>query len=256
MLIKTSVITIIILFNSSVCFCQVPDDSLKRICMRQYVAEEDTVYLKKRGNGPYHSELVRKNGYRLAFHSANELFANHFKDFKIFLLNYLANELPDHGPNYYLKFYVIDVNTGEILRFRNNQQFLNFINSSVKPIAALDKSYLYLALYLNIFQKYNPITGISIPREYSESVRNGTQKQDEEVMFKSWNVIDRGLSVHSVIPAAQRTQDILASNTDSIIVYAFNYFARPLPNSEITYRCKFMFDGQNNLNTIRIDTLQ
>lgn len=227
------VLSIILLYASLEGYAQVSDDSLKKIFTAQYL------------NGLSEDEDLRSffGPRKPVFSSMQELFGGCFGNTRIYMVLFIDNvRRHPHEPDYWPQLYAVDIVSGKPVLFESDNTFRDFINSTRKPIANLDKAYLYVALYMNAY-KGSCLFFIAKPYQYPPEVRmNNTFDGD-------------GLEVFFYHPGGYyvtREPGLATSTTKRIVMTSP---AESMHSVTREHRHQFYFDKSDKMTRIMTDTV-
>ena len=238
------ILLIILLVHTYTAYPQLPEASLKKMCIKQKIYAEgaDTAFFEK--------------GMLLTLLTADEMFKGHFKNTRIFLASYLPVSDADHGYKAYAKLYAVNAGTGAPVNFKDKAAFYHFVNSANKKITNLDKSYLYLFLCRNIQNTTQHF--ITEPMNYAARISDNSAFAGEpahklfidDYCAGCFRIIDfKGDDL--------ARNDILTSADNNLLVYTtVDYIGGSYSSGYIRIRYQFTFDDKDNMTDVRVDTLK
>ncbi len=222
-------------------YCQLYDSSLISFFQREYetslLPECEVIRLFSGPNYPFVSKV-------------NEVFNGYFDNVKLYTVTFLDSVPFRHQAPYFPAFYAID-NKGKRLSFKNYEDFYEFVNKSAKPLSNLDKAYLFLFIYLRIFDREK--CTVTEPILYnSELTDNSVIASDKRCeIFFDWGFKGYFLPNKDSINIRQCS----ASRIDEVTMFSTEIECKQDVKS---YKCKykylFNFDKNNNFHKIKIDT--
>lgn len=236
-------------------YAQLSQDSLKKVLADQYLHNLCTEYMKL-GRAP-----------SLVFEKMQELFQGSFNNTKIYLVTFRDADVhkADHDPGFYPVLYAVDIFTGQPLSFNDSKAFCDFVNTTNKPVANLDKAYLYICLYLEIFQGSFVMAD---PHWYHSEIRQNSQFANDTGILRVFFNFPRQVEPVCMVLLSQKSpvdslvvhsrdyhfcHDYLSSSLNKITI--FSKEIKCAPTRSVEYQCQFSFDETNNLAGIVTDTV-
>ena len=161
------------LFLCTEAHSQLPLDSLKKICISEYVKYLNFSNNFEKIKKTYPFVFIKDYDFKLSFNNCSEIFEGYFNYYRVFVISFRSNISTSGDRTEFPKLMVIDSRTGKRKQFVDLDSFNQFINSSQKEITRLDACYLFMFLVYNFpdsFQYWNMLPTAYPKQIYENSV--------------------------------------------------------------------------------------